>query len=94
MTGGAGFVGSHLCERLLDLAHSVLEITGSKSEIVYRPLPEDDPRQRQPDIRLAHERLGWTPSVDLQTGLNATVAYFQNLAVTGVIDLPGPKRFA
>ena len=76
---------------MLDLANSVLEITGSKSEIVCRPLPEDDPRQRQPDIRLARDRLGWTPRVDLQTGLNATVAYFQNLAMSGAIDSPGPK---
>ncbi|MDH3970343.1 MAG: SDR family NAD-dependent epimerase/dehydratase, partial [Rhodospirillales bacterium] len=48
------------------------------SEIVYAPLPEDDPMQRQPDISLARELLGWAPAVDLEAGLERTIAYFRS----------------
>ncbi len=59
------------------LAELVVEITGSKSEIVYRSLPEDDPVQRCPDISLAKEKLDWTPRVDLAEGLNKAIDYFR-----------------
>lgn len=61
---------------IAELAGLVLEITGSRSKIVRRPLPQDDPRQRRPDITLARETLGWEPAVRLRQGLERTVAYF------------------
>jgi UDP-glucuronate decarboxylase len=64
---------------MLELAEKVISITGSKSEISYLPLPQDDPRQRRPDISLAHEKLGWAPTVALDQGLERTVAYFRQL---------------
>jgi len=65
---------------MLGLAEEILEITGSKSKIVYLPLPEDDPAQRQPDISLAREKLGgWEPQVQLREGLTKTVEYFDRL---------------
>jgi UDP-glucuronate decarboxylase len=62
---------------MLELAEMVLSIVGGKSRIVYRPLPQDDPRQRQPDIGLAKELTGWQPKVNLRDGLESTVAYFK-----------------
>ena len=59
-----------------ELADQVLALTGSKSTLAFGPLPEDDPRQRQPDIGLAKSALGWSPKVPLQEGLKATIAYF------------------
>ena len=59
------------------LAEQVIALTGSKSSVVHMPLPADDPRQRQPDISLARERLGWTPKVELAEGLQHTIAYFR-----------------
>ncbi|MEY2454380.1 MAG: dTDP-glucose 4,6-dehydratase [Acidimicrobiaceae bacterium] len=61
---------------MLELASLVLEVTGSSSEIVYEPLPVDDPTQRKPDITLARERLGWEPQIQLREGLERTAAYF------------------
>ena len=64
---------------ILELARMVVEITGSRSEIVGKPLPGDDPKQRQPDIARAREKLGWEPKVPVQDGLTRTVAYFREL---------------
>jgi UDP-glucuronate decarboxylase len=65
---------------MLELANLVLELTNSKSKIVYLPLPQDDPLQRQPDISLAQKELnGWSPEVHLETGLKHTIAYFDSL---------------
>ncbi len=64
---------------ILELAEKVIDLTNSSSKIVFKPLPSDDPRQRQPDISLAQEKLGWQPKVALDTGLIATVAYFEEL---------------
>lgn len=61
------------------LAEIVLRLTGSKSKIKYEPLPQDDPRQRQPDITLAKEKLGWEPRVQLEDGLRETIAYFRHI---------------
>jgi UDP-glucuronate decarboxylase len=61
------------------LAEQVLELTGSKSRLVSKPLPADDPRQRQPDISLAKKHLGWTPLVPLTAGLGRTIKYFDEL---------------
>ena len=62
-----------------ELAERVIELTGSSSKIVYKPLPQDDPRQRQPDISLARRVLGWEPTVTLEEGLSRTVEYFERL---------------
>jgi UDP-glucuronate decarboxylase len=59
------------------LAEIILNITGSKSKIVHLPLPEDDPRQRRPDISLAIKELGWKPTINIETGLAKTVEYFR-----------------
>jgi UDP-glucuronate decarboxylase len=62
-----------------ELADQVIELTGSKSKVIHLPLPEDDPRQRQPDITQAQERLGWRPTVPLREGLIKTIAYFDGV---------------
>lgn len=95
-TGGSGFLGSHLCERLLAENCDVLcvdnfftgarenitktgELTGSWPAIIHQPLASDDPRQRCPDITLAHTELGWQPRTDLEQGLTKTIAYFETM---------------
>lgn len=62
---------------ILELAEKVIKLTGSKSKIVYKPLPQDDPMQRQPDISLAKEKLGWEPKINLEEGLKRTIDYFK-----------------
>jgi len=62
-----------------ELAEEVLDLTGSKSQLVNKPLPQDDPRQRQPDISLAREKLDWEPKTQLRAGLTKTIAYFDEL---------------
>jgi len=65
---------------MLELASAIIELTNSKSKITYKPLPEDDPLQRQPDITLAKEKLdNWTPNVQLKEGLTQTIKYFDEL---------------
>ncbi|OGB06157.1 MAG: NAD-dependent dehydratase [Burkholderiales bacterium RIFCSPHIGHO2_12_FULL_69_20] len=66
------------------LARRVIELTGSPSTIEFRALPQDDPRQRQPDISLAQQALGWVPQVALDDGLQRTIAYFEDLLRNGV----------
>jgi len=61
------------------LAELVIEMTGSKSKLATEPLPQDDPKQRRPDIALASERLGWAPATPLREGLAATIEYFDKL---------------
>jgi UDP-glucuronate decarboxylase len=65
------------------LAERVIALTGSRSKIEYRPLPQDDPKQRQPDITLARATLGWEPTTRLEEGLVKTVAYFDALLKSG-----------
>jgi UDP-glucuronate decarboxylase len=65
--------------KIVELAQMVVSLVGSPSKIVHRPLPENDPKQRQPDISLAQELLGWKPRVALEEGLRSTVAYFERL---------------
>ena len=64
---------------MLELAEKVIALVGSRSKIVHRPLPQDDPRQRQPNIDRAREHLGWTPKVQLDEGVAKTIAYFDAL---------------
>lgn len=62
---------------MLELAETVIRLTGSKSKIIFEPLPQDDPMQRQPDISLAKERLDWEPMLNLEEGLKRTIKYFR-----------------
>lgn len=62
-----------------ELAEIIIDMTNSKSKIVFKPLPQDDPLQRRPDISLAKAELGWEPKVDLREGLSKTISYFRNI---------------
>jgi UDP-glucuronate decarboxylase len=62
-----------------ELAEAVLDLTGSKSKLTFKPLPADDPKQRKPDIHAAQQQLGWMPQVALADGLTLTIAYFEKL---------------
>jgi UDP-glucuronate decarboxylase len=64
---------------IMELAQKVIALTGSNSRIVHKPLPQDDPQVRRPDITLAREKLGWEPTITLEQGLPKTVAYFSQL---------------
>src|SRR3569832_295948 len=64
---------------MLELAQLVIDHTGSRSKIVHRPLPQDDPTQRRPDISKAQDVLGWAPRVALKDGLKRTIEYFEGL---------------
>ncbi len=66
-----------------ELADKIIDMTGSASKIIYKPLPSDDPLQRQPDISLAKKELDWEPRVELEEGLNKTIAYFEELIRQG-----------
>jgi UDP-glucuronate decarboxylase len=63
--------------KIVDLAMKIIEMTGTGSKIIHLPLPEDDPKQRQPDITLATRRLNWSPVINLETGLERTIEYFK-----------------
>jgi len=71
--------------KIIELAEMVLGMIGSHSQIVRRPLPENDPKQRQPDISLAQELLGWKPRVELKQGLTSTIKYFDRLLSDNVL---------
>ena len=77
---------------LREFAEEIIRLTGTKQKIVYRPLPEDDPKQRKPDITRAREVLGWEPKIDRQVGLERTYEYFKNLPREEWYKLP--KEFA
>jgi UDP-glucuronate decarboxylase len=64
---------------ILELASTVIDLSGSRSRVTHRPLPQDDPRQRQPDISQAKQLLSWAPRTPLKEGLRKTIAYFQDL---------------
>ncbi len=71
---------------IAELAHEVLELTGSRSKLIHMPLPMDDPQQRKPDISLAHNMLGgWEPKIQLREGLTKTIAYFESVLSRGSI---------
>ena len=82
-TTGPVNVGNPTETTVLEFARRILEYTGSRSKIVHRPLPSDDPKQRQPDITLARELLGWEPKVPLEAGLEKTIEYFQGILASG-----------
>ncbi len=64
---------------MLELAEQILKLAGSKSKLIFLPLPADDPKQRKPDISLASEKIDWTPNVNLEDGLKVTIEYFRSL---------------
>ena len=66
---------------ILDVAKRIVKLTGSTSKIIFKPLPQDDPLQRQPDITLAREKLDWEPKLDIETGLKRTIEYFRGIVV-------------
>jgi UDP-glucuronate decarboxylase len=71
------------------LADIIIRLTGSRSKVVHRPLPQDDPKQRRPDISEAQRLLGWEPRVPLEQGLQATIQYFERLLSDGIIQRQG-----
>jgi UDP-glucuronate decarboxylase len=79
---------------ILELAQRVLDMTGSRSQLVNRPLPVDDPRQRCPDISRARELLHWAPKTHLETGLARTIAYFEALLSSGAVEVHQLRRSA
>jgi UDP-glucuronate decarboxylase len=70
---------------MMELAAKVLQLTGSRSEIIHKPLPADDPRQRRPDISVAAEEFGWKPKIHLEQGLKKTIEYFDR-TLSGVVE--------
>jgi len=71
---------------ILELAETIIRMTGSRSSIVHNPLPADDPLQRNPDISLARSKLGWEPQVPLEQGLSKTISYFEKrLSARGML---------
>lgn len=72
-------LGNPVEHSIAEIAEAIIALCGSASRLTYLPLPEDDPRQRQPDISLARERLGWQPKVALEDGLRETIGYFRGL---------------
>ena len=83
MKGPDDFIGpvnlGNPCESsILELAEMTIRLTGSKSKIIFKPLPQDDPLQRQPDNTLAKEKLQWEPAIDIEQGLKKTIEYFRS----------------
>ena len=76
-------LGNPVEMRIIDLAETIIKLANSRSQIVLKPLPDDDPKQRQPDIALARKQLNWTPKIDLHDGLLRTIAYFDELLGVG-----------
>ena len=64
---------------ILELAQKIIELTNSKSKLIFKTLPQDDPKQRQPDITLAKQKLNWQPKIKLQDGLIKTIEYFKGV---------------
>jgi dTDP-glucose 4,6-dehydratase len=73
---------------LKDFAEEIIKLTGTSQKIIYKPLPTDDPKQRQPDITKAKELLGWSPKVNRADGLKITYEYFKNLPKEELYKLP------
>ena len=79
-------IGNPVEFSMRQLATTILDLTGSRSQIVHRPLPQDDPRQRQPNIAKAEDLLGWKPKTALKEGLIKTIAYFEDLLRESKVD--------
>ncbi|RNC69573.1 MAG: SDR family oxidoreductase [Desulfuromonadales bacterium] len=76
-------IGNPTETTILEFARRIIELTGSTSRIIYKPLPSDDPKQRQPDITMARTKLQWEPRIPIDTGLGRTVEYFAGLTAAG-----------
>ena len=76
-------IGNPVEFTILELAEKVIHLTNSKSRIIYEPLPQDDPMQRKPIVDLAEEKLNWKPIIQLEEGLNSTIAYFEEVLRDG-----------
>lgn len=87
-------IGNPVEFTILELAETIVRQIGSRSELVFRPLPSDDPLQRQPDISLAGQVLGWEPKVDLREGLGKTIDYFSRLGGRGANAETRPETIA
>ena len=74
-------IGNPVEFTMIELAELVLRLTGSKSKLIFKDLPQDDPKQRKPDIALAHSKLNWAPKVNLEDGLKETISYFDKLTL-------------
>jgi UDP-glucuronate decarboxylase len=83
-------IGSAAEVSIFDLARLVIELTGSRSKILYRPLPRDDPKRRCPDLEKARHLLGWQPHVELRHGLERTIHYFRDIVPTALTPTPTP----
>ena len=86
-------IGNPVEHTVLELAQLVLRLTGSRSSLVCKPLPADDPRRRRPDIGRAQSELGWTPQVPLEAGLQRTIDWFRALLVQGAWPSPSAGTF-
>jgi len=71
-------IGNPIEFTILELAEKVIQLTGSTSKIIHKPLPSDDPMMRQPDITLAKKELDWSPEIDLEEGLIKTIEFFKS----------------
>jgi UDP-glucuronate decarboxylase len=74
-----------------ELAELTIEMTGSKSTLAFQPLPQDDPKQRRPNISLADKQLGWRPTIQLREGLARTIEYFDGLLSDGALEKAGVR---
>jgi len=74
---------------IIELARKVIDLTGSSSQVVRRPLPDDDPRQRRPNTDYAHKIIGWSPTIELQEGLRRTISYFESMMSKGLLGTSG-----
>ncbi|MGH7089676.1 MAG: hypothetical protein ACREFQ_12330, partial [Stellaceae bacterium] len=84
-------LGNPVETTVAELASKIIDLTGSRAQIIHRPLPVDDPVQRCPDITKARNILGWEPRVPLETGLRNTIAYFDRLLRAGAGTAPAIK---
>ncbi len=75
---------------MIELAKVIIELTGSRSELIHMPLPVDDPKQRRPDITYAREQLGWEPTFGLKQGLLRTITYFEEIVRSNFINGVAP----
>ena len=78
-TMGPVNIGNPEEHSIKEIAHIIISLTNSKSSIIYKKLPLDDPKRRKPDITLAKKLLGWTPKIGIKDGLERTIEYFKNL---------------
>jgi UDP-glucuronate decarboxylase len=86
-------IGNPVEFSIRELAQQVVDLTGSKSRVVHKPLPQDDPKQRQPDISKAEQLLGWKPAIALKEGLKKTISYFDEiLHEPGIVDVVNSGR--